>query len=65
MLPLYKHLDICWSKNINEISKKQFLHRLNFCDVVPIASLEAFRALKSSNLEAFRALKPYGQIGGF
>ena len=34
-------------------------------DVVPIASLEAFRALKSSNLEPFRALKPYGQIGGF
>ena len=34
-------------------------------DVVPIASLEAFRALKSSNLEAFRALKPYGQIGGY
>ena len=45
-------------------------------DVVPVArlegfralkssSLEAFRALKSSNLEALRALKPYYQIGGF
>ena len=34
-------------------------------DVVPVARLEDFRALKSSNLEDFRALKPYGQIGGF
>ena len=45
-------------------------------DVVPVARLEGFRALKSSKLEGFRALKPsklegfralqpYGQIGGF
>ena len=34
-------------------------------DVVPVARLEGFRALKSSSLEAFRALKPYYQIGGF
>ena len=34
-------------------------------DVVPVARLEDFRALKSSNLEDFRVLKPYGQIGGF
>ena len=33
--------------------------------IVPVARLEDFRALKSSNLEDFRALKPYGQIGGF
>ena len=31
-------------------------------DVVPIARLEAFRALKLSRLECFRALKFIGQI---
>ena len=34
-------------------------------DVVPVARLEAFRALKLSRLESFRALKSIGQIGGF
>ena len=35
------------------------------CDVVPVARLEAIRALKFSRLESFRALQPYGQNGGF
>ena len=34
-------------------------------DVVPVARLEAFRALKISRLESFRALKFIGQIGRF
>ena len=34
-------------------------------DVVPIARMEAFRALKFSRLESFRALNAYSQIGGF
>ena len=33
-------------------------------DVVPVARLEAFRALKFSRLESFRALNPNSQIGG-
>ena len=33
--------------------------------IVPVARLEAFRALKLSRLESFRALKLIGQIGGF
>ena len=37
----------------------------NIKHIVPVARLEDFRALKSSNLEDFRVLKPYGQIGGF
>ena len=36
-----------------------------WADVVPIARLEAFRALKLSRLESFRALKFFGQIGRF
>ena len=32
--------------------------------IVPVARLEAFRALKLSRLENFRALKSIGQIGG-
>ena len=40
--------------------------RLNWrLDVVPVARLEYFRALKFSRLESFRALNPYCQIGGF
>ena len=38
---------------------------LKISHIVPVARLEDFRALKSSNLEDFRVLKPYGQIGGF
>ena len=34
-------------------------------DVVPVARLEAFRALKLFRLESFRALKFIGQIGRF
>ena len=34
-------------------------------DVVPVARLEAFMALKLSRLESFRALKFIGQIGRF
>ena len=34
-------------------------------DVVPVARLEAFRALKLSRLESIRALKFVGQIGRF
>ena len=33
-------------------------------DVVPVARLEAFRALKLSRFESFRVLKSIGQIGG-
>ena len=33
--------------------------------IVPVARLEALRALKFSRLESFRALKLYGQSGGF
>ena len=33
-------------------------------DVLSVARLEAFRALKLSRLESFRALKLIGQIGG-
>ena len=31
--------------------------------IVPVARLEAFRALKLSRLETFRALKSFGQVG--
>ena len=34
-------------------------------DVVPVARLEYFRALKFSRLESFRALNSYCQVGGF
>ena len=34
-------------------------------DVVPVARLEAFRALKLLKLERFRALKCFGHIGVF
>ena len=34
-------------------------------DVVPVARLEAFRALKLSRLESFRALNFIGQVRGF
>ena len=34
-------------------------------DVVPIARLEGFRALKFSKFDYFRALKCIGQIGDF
>ena len=33
--------------------------------IVPVARLEAFRALKLSRLESFRALKFFRQIGTF
>ena len=32
-----------------------------FCDIVPVARFEAFRALQFSRLESFRALNPYSQ----
>ena len=38
---------------------------VKYFDVVHVARLEGFRALKSSTLEAFRTLKPYCKIGGF
>ena len=34
-------------------------------DVVPVAILEAFRALKLSRFGSFRGLKYFGQIGVF
>ena len=45
-------------KQGEEIQIEQYL------DVVPVARLEAFRALKHSRLESFRALKSIGHIGG-
>ena len=44
-------LFMCWTSNSSHI--------------VPVARLEAFRALKLSRLESFRALQSICQIGGF
>ena len=42
------------------LSKQKLID--NIGDVVPVASLESFRALKFSRLESFRALKSKNQI---
>ena len=45
--------------------RQNFRHFWNQCevDVVPVARVEAFRALKFSRLESFRALTTYDQNG--
>ena len=40
------------------------IHKDRHLHIVPVARLEAFRALKLSRLDSFMALKSIGQIGG-
>ena len=41
------------------------IHNNKLDDLVPVARMEAFRALTLSRLESFRALNVIGQIGIF
>ena len=57
---------------IEMVKIKTILNTIIFLNVyvcthfqIPVASLEAFRALKLSRLESFIALKSIGRIGGF
>ena len=53
------------SSGVIEFMSALFTRDVVFLDVVPVARLEAFRALNLSRLESFRALKFVGQIGRF
>ena len=56
------NMDVLKTKDRAVLSKQKLIDHIG--DVVPVASLESFRALKFSRLESFRALK-FSRLGSF